>query len=234
MLGQLPMNACHSVVIGAHTHLGFEGLASLIEQNPSYKVACYEDRPDNLVNTLTELDASLLMLCFKFAGDPASDTIITVKEALPEVAIVVVSAQPRPFDKVTSLYDAGANAFLCSTTANRYALFNALEQAINGSKYYTNSYQDQLVEESLGSTARKPANNDHRPTDETQTTRLGVRETQVLCLIAKGNSAKEVARILDISKNTVEVHRRNIMIKLGLRKSTELTRYAIENDLFDC
>ena len=124
---------------------------------------------------------------------------------------------------------------MCSTTANQHALFGALDQTITGHNYFTNSYRDQLVEATITSTTGSTLNhNNHRQTEEEQPAKLGQRETQVLCLIAKGNSAKEVARILDISKNTVEVHRRNIMIKLRLHKSTELTRYAIESDLFDC
>lgn len=60
---------------------------------------------------------------------------------------------------------------------------------------------------------------------------LGEREEQVLCLIADGYSSKEIARNLQIAPSTVEVHRRNIMRKVGLHKVADLTRYAIRNQL---
>ena len=61
--------------------------------------------------------------------------------------------------------------------------------------------------------------------------RLGDRESQVLRLIADGYSSKEIARNLQIAPSTVEVHRRNIMRKVGLHKVADLTRYAIRNQM---
>lgn len=60
---------------------------------------------------------------------------------------------------------------------------------------------------------------------------LADREEEVLRLIADGHSAKHIAKLLNISKNTVNVHRRNIMQKLNMHKSVELTKYAIKNNL---
>ena len=60
---------------------------------------------------------------------------------------------------------------------------------------------------------------------------LSKREKQVIRLISDGRSSKEIARILDISPRTVEVHRRNMMRKIGVHKTAELTRYAIRSQL---
>ena len=60
---------------------------------------------------------------------------------------------------------------------------------------------------------------------------LGDRESQVLRLIADGYSSKEIARNLHIAPSTVEVHRRNIMRKLGLHKAADLTRFAIRHHM---
>jgi DNA-binding NarL/FixJ family response regulator len=56
------------------------------------------------------------------------------------------------------------------------------------------------------------------------------REVEVLILIANGKSSKEIAKQLHIAPSTVDAHRRNIMNKIGLHKSTDLTRYAIRNN----
>jgi two-component system NarL family response regulator len=60
---------------------------------------------------------------------------------------------------------------------------------------------------------------------------LGGREEQVLRLIADWYSSKEIARNLLIAPSTVEVHRRNIMRKIGLHKVADLTRYAIRHHM---
>lgn len=227
------MNTFHSVVLAAHAHLGFEGIGALIEQNPRFKITGFEEQKSALLETLHLKKADLLVMCYRFTGDSALDTIAQIKQSHPQTAVLIVSAQPRTFDAVSKLYDAGVNAYLCSTTANRQTLFNALEQALIGQNYYTNSYKDTMIEASVIDKMPVRGNGNGSGNEAESIQALGQREKQVLSLIAQGNSAKEVARLLDITKNTVEVHRRNIMIKLNLRKSTELTRYAIENNLVE-
>jgi DNA-binding CsgD family transcriptional regulator len=56
---------------------------------------------------------------------------------------------------------------------------------------------------------------------------LTAREEEVVKLIAEGHSSKEIAATLVISYKTVERHRSNVLVKLGMRDRTELTRYAI-------
>lgn len=60
---------------------------------------------------------------------------------------------------------------------------------------------------------------------------LGSRETEVLKLVANGNTSAEIGALLHIATGTVEVHRYNIMKKLELRGVAELTKYAIRTGL---
>lgn len=60
---------------------------------------------------------------------------------------------------------------------------------------------------------------------------LTVRELQILQLIVDGRSNKEIAAQLDLSANTVAVHRANIMQNLGMHNTAELVVYAIRNGL---
>jgi DNA-binding NarL/FixJ family response regulator len=60
---------------------------------------------------------------------------------------------------------------------------------------------------------------------------LTVRELEVLKLIVAGKSNKEIAADLDLSANTVAVHRANIMDALGIHKTADLVVYAIRAGL---
>lgn len=60
---------------------------------------------------------------------------------------------------------------------------------------------------------------------------LTAREVEILQLICDGKSNKEIAAQLDLSVNTVAVHRANIMDALGIHKTAELVVYAIRNGL---
>jgi DNA-binding NarL/FixJ family response regulator len=60
---------------------------------------------------------------------------------------------------------------------------------------------------------------------------LTAREMEVLQLICAGRSNREIAAALDLSANTVAVHRANIMNALGVHKTAELVVYAIRHGL---
>lgn len=66
---------------------------------------------------------------------------------------------------------------------------------------------------------------------EGRSARLGRREREVLRLVAQGARSTAIAEQLHISPATVEVHRRNIARKLGLRTVADLTRYAIREGI---
>ena len=61
--------------------------------------------------------------------------------------------------------------------------------------------------------------------------RLTAREKQVLQLIAQGNSNKDIARLLELSVNTVSVHRANLMEKMNIHRTAELVLFAIRKGL---
>jgi len=61
--------------------------------------------------------------------------------------------------------------------------------------------------------------------------RLSARELEVLQLIVSGKSNKEIAAVLNLSANTVAVHRNNIMQELDIHNTAELVVYAIRNGL---
>jgi len=65
----------------------------------------------------------------------------------------------------------------------------------------------------------------------TRSAALTPRELEVLQLIVEGKSNKEIATVLDLSVNTVAVHRANMMDALGAHKTAELVVYAIRNGL---
>jgi len=61
--------------------------------------------------------------------------------------------------------------------------------------------------------------------------RLSVREKQVVKLVAEGFKTKEIAEMLEISDRTVSKHRENLMTKMGITSTAELTNYANESGL---
>jgi len=64
--------------------------------------------------------------------------------------------------------------------------------------------------------------------------RLTHREQQILKMLAEGQSVRDIAGNLDLSANTVEVHKSNIHRKLGIHKNAKLVQYAIRKKIIRC
>src|SRR2546421_149539 len=69
------------------------------------------------------------------------------------------------------------------------------------------------------------------PGPDSDLDRLTNREKQILQLIAEGKSNKDIAALLDLSVNTVSVHRANLMEALGIHRTAELVLYAVRKGL---
>jgi len=121
---------------------------------------------------------------------------------------------------ISDALKAGAKAHVCMNS-NVDDLLAAVRSAAVGSSYLCESSLHELASDTDESLSQAMA----------VKRALGQRETQVLRLVAVGRSSKQIARNLDISPSTVEVHRRNIMRKLGLHKAADLTRFAIRHQM---
>ena len=139
------------------------------------------------------------------------------EEAGVEPKIIALSAYAdRRF--VTEMLRAGAASYVTKSSAGT-ELVRAIRAVAAGETYICPEVAGALV-----SAMRDGP-------EKGETPRLSRREREVLRLIAEGTRSPSIAEQLHISLGTVEVHRRNIMRKLGLRTVAELTRYAVREGL---
>jgi DNA-binding NarL/FixJ family response regulator len=131
--------------------------------------------------------------------------------------IVALSAfSDRRF--VTEMLRSGASGYVTKSAAGT-ELVSAIRAVASGQGYFSPEIATTLVAEvrqSGGASVSQP---------------LARREREVLRLIAGGARSTEIAAQLHIAVATVEVHRRNIMRKLGIRTVAELTKHAIREGI---
>ncbi|MFK8081421.1 MAG: response regulator [Granulosicoccus sp.] len=142
-------------------------------------------------------------------GISATESILDI---YPDILILVLSMHDDR-EYVTSVISAGARGYVLKS-ASAEEMFNAIKAVYSGGIYYSPAIADAML---------------HKASDPVES--LTDRETVVLDLLAKGASNKESANTLGISARTVEVHRRNIKKKLGLRSTPALIRFAIDSGL---
>ncbi|WP_103936243.1 response regulator [Thermomonospora echinospora] len=140
----------------------------------------------------------------------------------PVVRVLVLSASGEQQD-VLDAVKAGATGYLLKSAA-REEFLDAVRRTAEGDAVFTPGLAG-LV---LGEYRRLAAAPRHRDDD---TPRLTERETEVLRLVAKGLTYKQIAQRLVLSHRTVQNHVQNTLNKLQLHNRVELVRYAIEKGL---
>jgi DNA-binding NarL/FixJ family response regulator len=136
------------------------------------------------------------------------------------VRVLVLSASGEQAD-VLEAVKAGATGYLVKS-ASTAELVDAVRRTAAGDAVFTPGLAGLVLGEYRRMAAGPPANDPPRLTD---------RETEVLRLVAKGMTAKQVAERLVLSHRTVENHVQNTLSKLQLHNRAQLVRYALEKGL---
>ena len=143
----------------------------------------------------------------------------------PSARVLILSASGEQ-DDVLAAVKAGATGYLVKS-ASREELLAAVRRVAAGDTVFTPGLAG-LV---LGEFRRLSGGAAETETDAAHHPELTERETEVLRMVAKGMSYKQIAERLVISHRTVQNHVQNTLRKLQMHNRVELTRYAIEQGL---
>jgi DNA-binding NarL/FixJ family response regulator len=163
------------------------------------------------VRLAAQLRPRLIVMDCALPGMSGLDATRRILQKLPETAILMLSMHSED-TWVHQALDAGARGYILKSAVDM-ELVTAIRRVVEGEIVL----DPQL---SRGTTLKGERNSG-----------LTVRELEVLKLIVAGKSNKEIATDLDLSANTVAVHRANIMDALGIHKTAELVVYAIRSGL---
>lgn len=155
---------------------------------------------------------------------PAPDGVQVTAEIVaadPSVRVLILSASGEHADVLAAM-KAGATGYLVKS-ASREELLDAVRRTAAGEPVFTAGLAG-LV---LGEFQRMSDEPEPPPVEDGLTD----RETEVLKLVAKGLSYRQIAERLVVSHRTVQNHVQNTLRKLQMHNRVELTRYAIERGL---
>ncbi|WP_030909460.1 response regulator [Streptomyces sp. NRRL F-5126] len=169
----------------------------------------------------------VLVLDLNLPGLPGVQVCKELVGTLAGLRVLVLSASGEHAD-VLEAVKSGATGYLVKS-ASTAELIEAVRRTAVGEAVFTPGLAG-LV---LGEYRRLAAEPGPRTPDEPKAPQLTDRETEVLRLVAKGLSYKQIAERLVISHRTVQNHVQNTLGKLQLHNRVELVRYAIERGLDD-
>jgi DNA-binding NarL/FixJ family response regulator len=202
-----------------------EGLKIVIGQSSKFEVVGEAGAAREGLRMAEGLKPDLVLLDISLPDESGLELARRIRSTLPDTRILVISMHAG-IDYVAEAFKAGAMGYMVKDSAAA-RLENALESVAKGDYYLDSSLSPQVVEE-LIRTPQKETRIKDAPYRS-----LTPREQEIMPMLAKDLSIKEIADRLFISPKTVENHRTNIMNKLGLRSTLELARYAAKLGLID-
>ena len=187
------------------------GFRRLLEDDTDIQVVGEGSNGEEALRLTTELKPQVIVMDAAMPGTGGLEATRNILAKHPKAAIIMLSMHSEE-TLVRQALNAGARG---------YILKNALELDLAAA----------VKRVAAGEQVIDPALIKPDPLPGERNRRLTPRELEVLQLICDGLSNKEIAVKLDLSANTVAVHRANIMNTLGVHKTAELVVYALQNGL---
>jgi DNA-binding NarL/FixJ family response regulator len=187
------------------------GFRRMLEDEPDMAVVGEAGDGEEAVKLVRELKPQVVIMDSALPKMNGLEATRAILEELPETAVLMLSMHSEN-TWVRQAIDAGARG---------YILKNALNLELGSA----------VRRVAAGETVFDPQVEPHDVLKGEHSSSLTPRELEVLQMIVSGKSNKEIAAALDLSANTVAVHRANIMNALGIHKTAELVVYAIRAGL---
>ena len=194
-----------------------EALSEALKKVPDIDIVGEAGDAHEALKLAAKLKPDVIVLDIRLPDVNGMEVAARLKDAGITEKIVALSA----FDDkrfVTAMLRAGASAYVTKSAAGT-ELVRAIRAVAAGQGYFSPEIAGALVSELRD----RPVAGESIP--------LARREREVLRLIAEGVRSPAIAAQLHVTVGTVEVHRRNIMRKLGLRTVAELTKHAIREGI---
>nr|WP_205414026.1 response regulator transcription factor [Amycolatopsis thermalba] len=173
------------------------------------------------VRIATAVRPDVVLMDMNLGNTSGVDATREITTSLPDTRVLVLSASGEHSD-VLEAVKAGASGYLVKS-ASVPELVEAVRRTAEGDPVFTPGLAGLVLGE-YRRMAAAPAGGVAQP-------RLTERETDVLRLVAKGLTARQIAERLVLSHRTVENHVQSTLRKLQLHNRVELARYAIEHGL---
>jgi DNA-binding NarL/FixJ family response regulator len=195
-----------------------EGLRALLEKQADMEIVGEAGDGRTALRLVREVRPDVVIMDVNMEGMDGIDATRAITRERPGTKVLALSMYLRK-TFVSEMFKSGASGYLLKE--NTFAeVVQAIHTIVTGQRYACAKVASLLVDEYLHVGAAAPAK-----------TELTERETEVIRMLANGQSSKEIARATQTSVKTIDACRRRIMQKLGVSSVAELVKYAIREGL---
>ena len=187
-----------------------KGLAALIESESDLEVVAQAENGTEALEVFRKNRPDVVLMDLRLPGMGGVEATIAIRKEFPDARIIVLTT----FDLDEDIYRA------MQSGAKSYLLKDTPDDQLAGMIRAVHAGEQPLppkVAERLAARSRRPE--------------LSARETEVLHLLLKGSSNKEIGSVLFISEDTVKAHLKTLFVKLGVKDRTEAAISAIRHGI---
>lgn len=200
-----------------------EGLSKLLSQSKIFNTIDICNSFENLSKNLKDEAPELLMISSNmFMLTDLYKSVENITAENKDIKIIIIGNSYDIVD-IRKLFNKGIKSYLDKNS--RYDEFLKSIQALLQNEIYICDHAKERMLHFISNEQGKSNLNIKDP--------LTRREMEILKLICNGLSSKDISENLFISINTVETHRKRILLKLNVKNSVGVVKYAIENHIID-
>jgi len=205
-----------NIIVADDHKILIDGLCSFLDKEDNIRIVGSALNGQEVLTILENSQVDLVVLDIEMPELDGIETTKQIKSRFPDTKVLILSMYKKK-EFILSLFRLGVNGYVFKNKG-REDLVAGINIIYNGDPFFPLDVM-QIISEN--------------PFTKKEPPKLSDREIEVLCLVAKAHTSKEIGEQLFISKVTVESHIRNIKDKLDMKRSGELIRYALKNEICD-
>lgn len=206
------------VLVADDHQLFVDGVKLILKKHPDVQVVAEAADGASLLQQLKETAIDLVITDLSMPGMKGIDLVRNIKQQFPQVKLLVVTMHNEQ-EIINEILQAEAEGYILKNSG-KAEMLEAVSNLVNGKTHYDQEVLHQLIQN---------IKKEKRPVIKAKP--LTERELQILALIVKELTSKEIAEQLGISKQTVDTHRLHIMEKTGAQTLVGLIKYALSSSI---
>lgn len=214
------MNIIRILLVDDHS-LFRNGIKSLLESQEGFEVIGEASDGLDGVKRAKQLKPDLILLDLHMPGVNGLEALQMLSEDLPETKVLMLTVSEDSQDLMQALRS-GAQGYLLKNIEIDF-LVDSIHRAMKGESVMSPQMSATLID-----AVREPVV-EKKP--EKQTIKLTPRESEIIIMLAGGESNKSIARNLNLAESTVKIHVQGILRKLNISSRVQAAVYAVEHGL---
>jgi two-component system nitrate/nitrite response regulator NarL len=217
------------LLIDDHT-LFRSGVRALLQRQPDFEVV--DDAADGIegIKRAKQHRPDVVLLDLNMPGLTGIETLQLLQQDLPDTAVIMLTVS-EDVDELTCALREGACGYLLKNM-DADALATMIRRAALGESVIAESMTQRLIAQ-MRAPARAEETPASAPAKPSASPALTPRERDIVRILARGASNKDIARELDLAESTVKIHVRNVLRKLNLSSRVQIAIHALARDLTD-